>query len=726
MSAQDSRATQFCRICHNACAILVDVDGGRAMRVRGDRESPLHRGYLCPKGASLPALHNDPERLLRPLKRNRDGGFDPIPLEDALDEIAMRLARTLAEDGPRSVMGYAATGIQPQVVLFTMLGAFLQAIESPWPPFSANSIDQAGKETAQALHGTWQAPAQGFHEADVALLVGLNPLVSHLGLPIGSPMRWLRDRQSAGMKLIVIDPRKSETARHADIHLQPRPGQDAAILAGLLHVILGEDLHDEAFVRQHTTGVESLKRAVAAYDPDFVASRADLDAADLVEAARAFARAERGFACAGTGANMTGYATLVEYLVLCLNTVCGRWLRRGEVVRSAPALRRPFSYHEQATSPAPDPTRRETPPLRVPGRTRGPGAFQIMDMVDEMLLPGTERIRTLFVAGGNPAAAWPDQRRTIRALQSLDLLVVLDPAMTATARLADYVIPPKLLLEVPAATTMQDSFGMDNLAVGYAESFAQYAPPAVEPPPGSELIEEWAFFYEVARRLERPLRVGRTEIPLDRRPTTDELLDRLTRKARIPLDEVKSMPHGAFFVDETIRVEPGNPEEAGRLELASPSMMTDLSVLAELDGESETEERFPFRLLARRMRHVQNSMLHGTVPGQPADNPAYLHPADIARLGIEPGDRILVSSAVGSIEASVAPDAGLRPGLVSISHGFGGLPDEAPDDRKPGANTGLLIDIDRDYDPYTGEPRMSDIPVDIRPRPDASKPLSDS
>jgi anaerobic selenocysteine-containing dehydrogenase len=337
-----------------------------------------------------------------------------------------------------------------------------------------------------------------------------------------------------------------------------------------------------------------------------------------------------------------------------------------------------------------------------------------MDLVDEMLLEGPGRIRALFVAGGNPVAAWPDQERTIQGLRALDLLVVVDPMRTSTARLADYVIPPKLLLEVVSATTMQDYFGTMNYATGYVESFAQYVEAAVAPPTGSELIEEWEFFYEVARRLGRSLRIAGTEIPASRRPTTRELLEIMTRGARIPLAEVERHPHGAFFMDETIRVEAASADAAERLELASPPMMEQLSKLASSSSANVPDERFPFRMIVRRMRHVQNSMLHGVVAGRASDNPAYLSRDDATRLGVEAGDRLAIYSATGEIEARVAIDEALRPGLVSISHGFGGLPGDGEESPLPGSNTGLLIDVDHDYDLFTGQPRMSDVPVGLR------------
>src|SRR5262249_10125716 len=160
---------------------------------------------------------------------------------------------------------------------------------------------------------------------EVGMLFGLNPLVSHLGFASSSPLQWLRERKAEGMKLIVVDPRRTETAHHADIHLQLRPGEDVAVLAGVLHVILAEELEDADFVAAHTSGVDALRDAVAPFTPDVVARRADIDRDDLVEAARIFGSARRGFVGAGTGPNMSGHATLVEYLVLCLDTVCGHW-----------------------------------------------------------------------------------------------------------------------------------------------------------------------------------------------------------------------------------------------------------------------------------------------------------------------------------------------------------------------------------------------------------------
>jgi anaerobic selenocysteine-containing dehydrogenase len=702
---------QICRVCHHGCAVLVDVEDGRAVRVRGDAENPVYQGYLCPKGRAMPKMHNDPDRILHAHRRNAGGELERIPLDDAISEIAARLDDIIDTHGPRSVVAYAATAVQAQPLMFSAIISFLHAVGSPWPPLSAVTIDQAGKSVAADLHGTWMAPKQRFDEPAVGLLVGLNPLVSHLGFASSSPLTWLRERQAAGMRLIVIDPRRTETAHHADLHLQSKPGEDVAVLAGLLHVILAEGLGDAEFVAANTAGVEALRTAVAPFTPEMVAARADIDRDDLVAAARAFGSAPRGFAGAGTGPNMAGYATLIEYLVLCLDTVCGHWLREGEVVRAAPALIRPRQYQAQAVSPrladAPGPE------LRVPGRTQAPAPLQLMDAVDEMLLDGDGRIRAMLCVGGNPIAAWPDQVRAIEALRSLDLLVVVDPFMTATAKLAHYVIPPKLVLEAPAYTNLQDFIG-DLACQGYADSHAQYAPAVVDPPAGSEALEEWEFLARVANAMGRTMTISRVELDGAALPSSDELLAALVRSARVPLDEVKRHPHGALFVDESIRVGPPDPEADGRLELGSEPMMEELGRFAESDPADRSDPKRPFRLISRRLLHVQNSMLRGYSANRPSYNPAFLHPDDLASLGVAPGEVVEIESRRGRVLGIVEADPALRRGVVSMSHCYGDLPEVEASDVSLGGNTARLVDPDVDYDPFSGQPRMSDIPVSVR------------
>lgn len=226
----------------------------------------------------------------------------------------------------------------------------MEAIGSPLV-FDTNSIDQPGKAVAQALHGAWLAPPPAFETRDVTLLVGANPLVSYqMGLPLANPGRELTAAIARGMRLIVIDPRRTETARRAHLHLQCRPGHDLVLVAAMLNVIFRENLFDGEFVKENVTGLEALRTAVTPFEPELVGGRAGVPVADLFKAARIFA-AGRGVATAGTAPSFKGQGTLFEYLLLALNTVCGQWSRAGDTVTHTGTLTPPFPAIAKASAP---------------------------------------------------------------------------------------------------------------------------------------------------------------------------------------------------------------------------------------------------------------------------------------------------------------------------------------------------------------------------------------
>ncbi|MGH7338478.1 MAG: molybdopterin-containing oxidoreductase family protein, partial [Myxococcota bacterium] len=300
--------------------MLVDLEDGRPVAVRGDKSNPIYQGYFCVKGQQLIEAQRHPERLLHSQKRGPDGAFAPIASARAFDEIAQKLGQIRERHGPRAIALYSGTFSTANPANGAVATAWMKALGSRMA-FNSNTIDQPGKALAQALHGMWLAPFQDFASSHVALLIGVNPLVAMSGgIPQGNPGRFLSDALARGLQLIAIDPRRTETARRAALHLQPRPGWDAAIVAALLRVILREELHDAAFCAENVSGLAALRAAVEPFAPEWVAERADLPAAQIIEAARVFARAGRGVATAGTGPNMSGNGTLLEYLLLCLNT----------------------------------------------------------------------------------------------------------------------------------------------------------------------------------------------------------------------------------------------------------------------------------------------------------------------------------------------------------------------------------------------------------------------
>jgi anaerobic selenocysteine-containing dehydrogenase len=718
----------FCRMCHSSCPILVEVEDGVAVKVSGDPASEIYHGYSCIKGRALPEQHSHPDRILHSLKRQDDGTFSRIDPEQAMDEIAAKLQQVLDDHGPLAVALYSGTFGLANALTAPLTNAFREAIGNP-RGWVATSIDQPGKTIAQGLMGVWMALHQGPATADVCMIIGSNPLISiAAGLPQADPRKWLHDAKKRGFKLIVIDPRRHETASQADLFLQPKPAEDIAIVGGMIRLIIDEGLYDKEFVASETQGVETLRRTVDAFDPETVARRADIPLDDFVAAARMFATAGRGVAVAGTGPGMSSArGTLLEYLILAINALCGRYLREGDPVWNPGTLVEPVPRYAQALGPFP--SFGFEPKLRVRGlgdTLVGPSAASI---AEEILLPGRDQIRALVSCGGNPLVSFPDQLKVREALDSLELLVQFDPWMSATAKVAHYVIAPTLSLEVPGMTNYVDMLPAYAPGYGLPKPWAQYSPTIVDPPAGSEVITEWEFFYGLAQRMNLELHMRPVDfngptgatmpVPMDVKPTADELLTMLTAKARVSLDEVKQYPHGAVF-ESTSVVLPKMEGWEGRLDLANELMMGDLAAITERgDGDiaSWAGDDYPFRLIGRRMNAHYNSAgttlprLHAKEP----TNPAFMNPADLEELGLDDGDVVEISSAISTILGVVEPDETLRRGLIAMSHNWGDVEEYDEKVREIGSNTGRLTSIDDQYDPYSGQPLMSNIPVAVRP-----------
>jgi len=700
---------------------VVEVDeAGRAVAMTGDRDNPLYKGYGCMKGRASPAIHNSPDRLLHTMKRQPDGSFAPIDIEQALDEIAAKLSVILERDGPRAVASYHGTGIVGQTLAMAGTHSFMEAIKSPMV-FGNESIDQPGKSVAKGLHGVWQAPGNGWIDPEVIMVFGMNPLVSHNGFPTGNPAAWINDRLAKGTRLIVIDPRRTETARKATQFLQPAPGHDAALLAAMARVIIDEELYDHEFVTQHVQGLAELRRALDRFAPAVVAHAAGVETETLVQAARTYASVRRGYVICGTGPSMSGSSTLVEYLRMCVETLCGHYMREGEVLPVA-----------GVTMAAPVAKAQASPPFPAWGeamgghecRVRGLRAYYAGSapmptsaLPDEILLPGEGQVRALLTCAGNPVLAWPDQNKTIAALRNLELSVSIDVKMTPSAALADYVIACKQHLETPGISYLSEGLAFYSTGVGVDQSFGQYTPAIVAPPEGSQVVEEWEVYYGLCRRLGLPFTLhglnGTThDVDMVTKPTTDDLLALFMEGSRIPLEELKKYPHGAFFPDDTARVLPADEGWQGRLELASPDIIEDLDSYP--FGDDIEMEGFDFRLISRRMRHTFNSIAHNPATKGLPYNPAFMHPDDMAEHRLAEEAVIEIRSRYGAILGVAQADAAIRRGLISMSHCYGGGPDL--DDRllAVGSPTSRLSGLDDDPERYSGQPRMSGIPVNIR------------
>ncbi|HIK86296.1 MAG TPA: hypothetical protein EYG08_14420, partial [Myxococcales bacterium] len=689
---------------------------GRVVAVRGDRDNEVTKGYSCQKGRAEVERIYHPDRLLTPEKREGDR-WSPIPTVQALDEVAERLSEIVDRHGPNSV------------AVYTGCGGHRTSAGGPWfvqrwlgalgsnRMYTSFTIDSPSLTIAgNRLFGA-PVPVNllDVDRADCVMFVGTNPAASHqLNMPQSSPSARLNAGRKRGMKMIVVDPRRSDVARNADIHLQVKPGEDATLLAAMIKVVLDRGLHDHDYVERYVSGVAELHEAVGHFDLEYASRRTGV-ASELIEAAaEMFATAASGAATSGTGLHMATHQNLTTQLVMTLNAICGRFDRPGGMNRNEGALGRKI---------APDNTmeaiRLPTPPkTRIRGISAINGLFgsyfemPTNTLADEILTPGEGQIRALIVNGGNPALVLAEEGSAKKALEQLDLLVVLDLFRSATAAHADYVFGVRHPFERVDVSKLMDA--------NYPFPFGQYTPALVDAPEGT--IEEWAFFWELAMRLGIPLRIG--SLTANAKPTTDELLDAMNRHARLPLDELRKHPSGIAFAERHTAaggVIPnliGHPDK--KMAAGHPDLLAELrEVRAEsvmLGGGYARDEDYSFRMITYRMKEVyctQGQNLPSLASKRPY-NPVLMNPIAMDDLGLVDGDPVWVENAHGQVEGFVEGSDDVAPQTIAFAFGWGNPNDPRPA-REKGSNVQRLISDDTNFDSVTGLARQSAIPVNVRP-----------
>jgi anaerobic selenocysteine-containing dehydrogenase len=701
----------FCRICIANCGIRVDVEDGRVLEVRGDPEHALSRGYSCVKGRRIPAAVNHPDRLRSCLARSDGQEFAPIASERAMDEISAKLAEIIERHGPRAVATYTGTGCWADSALQEVVKAWHSGVGSVMR-FSSATIDQQAKMIMPWFHGMWGAGPHSFESADVILLIGQNPIVSGQYQQGGPPYPTaLRQARKRGLKLIVVDPRRTELASQADIHLQLIPGEDPTLLAAMLRFVLAEGLEDGDFCAEHVRGIDELRAAVDDFTLDYAAQRCGLPREQIAAAAQMFATGPRGVASTGTGPNMAPHPNLTEHLMLSLNTVCGRWAREGDAVNMpgilTPDLPRPAQAVAAEFLPDDMSPTANSEVSRIRGLRQVYQEMPTASLADEILTPGEGQVRALIVVGGNPVLAWPDQKRTLRAMDEVELLVVLDQRLTPTCRRADYVIGSTHFAERADMTFLGDYF--------FEKPFSQYTQPLCERQ--GDVLDETEFFIGIAKRMGTKLELPGGILDTDRTPEPLELFERARPAPKVPLREIAQYEGGHLFEEIDVRAAAPFPGVEAHLNVGPAEMLDELREVrgepAYGPGSVGAGGQFTHLMVSRRLKYMTNSVGQDLPRSarELAYNPAYLNPDDLAALGFSTGELVRIESEDGAISAVVEAAADLRPGVVSMAHCFGGDPADGLDPRKVGSPTAALIAVDHDYDPISGQPRMSAIPV---------------
>lgn len=713
-NTQTRKKLSFCRMCMGHCGVVVTVDeNDHLIDIRGDHEDSQTLGFACFKGLKATESHNSPNRVLKPMKRMPNGEFEPIPLEQALDEIATKLKATMDQHGSEAIGGYKGGGAFFTSASSMMLNNFLRSVGSP-KAFSSVTIDQSSKAVALGRIGIWPAGRTPFRRGDVFMIFGGNPLVSigTNGFDTRNPLKRLKEAKARGMKLIVIDPRETETAKFADLFMQPLPGEDCSILAGLIRIILNRGWQDQAFCDAHADNLEALRLAVEEFTPERVAEQAGVDAKTLAQVAELFAKdCSTGAATSATGPDMSAHANLAEHLIECLNIICGRFLREGDVI-DHPGLLTPRYPRKAQVIPAPR--------WWEEGFQSRVGEFGVMDgelpsgiISDEILQQGPGQIKSFIVHGGNPVSAVPDQHKIVEAFKALDLLVTIDPFMTVTAQLSDYILPPTMPYERPDLPL----YIYETLVTPVP--FTRYTDAISKPPAGAEVVDDNYYFWALAKRLEIGLDYLGQPMDMAVAPVTEDLLRKVVEPSPLDFDELKAADRGIELVEDPICVEPADLNVKTYFSLMPEDVAAELEDVKnkwiEID---EINKNYPLRMSSRRLRNALNSACLDlpSIKKYTPVNYAYINSKTLDGIGLQDGDRVAVKSEHGCIEVVAKIDQTMRDQVVSIAHGFGALPDRQNFDRY-GVNTNLLISTERYVEAINAMPRMTGIPIKISKAP---------
>ena len=659
-----------CHLCEAMCGVEIKTEGSKILSIRGDEQDPFSRGHICPKALGLKDVHEDPDRLRLPVRRTSDG-WQEISWDAAFADIARRLVDIQRLYGHDSIASYLGN---PQVHSFSGLigGAkFLRTLRSR-NRFSATSVDQLPHHFAAFFLFGHQLmiPVPDIDRTDFLLALGANPVVSN-GSLMSAPdvAKRLKALRARGGKLIVIDPRRTETAELADQHHFIRPGSDAWLLLALLHVIFEERLVAPGRLAPLLDGLERLRELCQPYTPQRAAAYTGIDAEAIRQLARDFAGAKSAVCYGRMGVSTQSFGALCQWLIQLLNIVTGNLDREGGSMFTQPALDalglasgfgQKGSYAKRRT--------------RVRGLPEFGSEFPVAALAEEILTPGEGRIRALVTAAGNPVLSTPNGRQLEQALEKLDFMVSVDFYINETTRHAHFILPPTFGLE-------RDHFDLifHMLAI---RNTVKYSLPVFDKPPNAR--HDWEIFDQLIENIEK--------IDPTRRPSlAKRLLSRwLTPRRSIALG-IRLGPRGAGwnpFADKLtlgrilrhphgIDLGPLAPclparlqTRNARIDLLPKALVADLERLEQADTASAGSM---LRLIGRRDLRTNNSWMHNSrrmVKG-PARCTLLIHPDDAAARALGPGELATVHSRVGEVSLPIEISTDMMPGVVSIPHGWG-------------------------------------------------------
>ncbi|MFG3438004.1 molybdopterin-dependent oxidoreductase [Nonomuraea sp. NPDC047897] len=676
-----STVHRTCPLCEAVCGLTLTLDdAGHVTGVRGDREDPFSKGFICPKGASLGRLDEDPDRLRRPLIRDgerwREAGW-----EEAFAAVEVGFARVAETHGRQALGVYLGNPSAHTMAGALYAGPMIKALGTR-NVFSASTADQMPKHVACGLMfgHPMTIPVPDLDRTGYLLMLGANPLESNGSLCTAPdfPGR-LRALRARGGRLVVVDPRRTRTAALADEHVFVRPGADAYLLFGLVHTVLAEGLDR---VSVEVAGLDEVREAAKHFPPDVVARRTGVPEEVIVRLARELAAAPAAAVYARIGTCTAEFGTLAQWLVDVLNVLTGNLDRPGGAMFAKPATeyggpRRPYTVGRWAS--------------RVRGLPEVNGELPVATLADEIETPGEGQIRLLLTVAGNPVLSAPHGARLDRAFAGLDFMVSVDPYLNETTRHAHVILPPPRMLQ-----SGHFDFALQAFAV---RNFARYSRPSLPlggRPSEADILARLAGIasglegdldaFVIGQMLAKAVSTPGSGVEgrdaddlraaLDGETGAERRLDLMLRlgpygewsgKGRLSLRTLLAHPHGMDLGPLEPRLAEVLRTASGVVELAPAPILLDVGRL-----RAGLEEPPPeLVLIGRRHLRSNNSWLHNVAPLVGGSNTCTLqiNPADVARLGL--GGEAVVRSAKGELTVPLEPTDAIMPGVVSLPHGWG-------------------------------------------------------
>lgn len=687
----------YCAICEQLCGLKVTTQNNEVLRIEPDRDNPHNWQDFCIKGATADEFRTHPARLRSPMKRVGDR-YVPVSHEEAVAAIAEAFRRIIDRDGPEAIGCYTGNPNAFGFANSTFHGAFMDAVGSH-NRYWVGSIDQnAFHYVGEHMYGsayTFLIP--DVDACDYFLLIGGNPAISAMAWIGAVANGWKRvlSQVKKGAKLVIVDPRRTESAKRATKHLAPLPESDWAFLLAVLHTIFKNGWENQEACTA-AASVDVIRRLALAQDPESLARRCDIPLIEIEAVAEGFAKAKTAACMARTGSAIGRNGSLSEWLSHLLNLVTGNTDQPGGRVLCdgvANVMKLGAEVFAQTT---------------VPSRLRGwapvAGAHALGELPDEILTPGQGQIKALIMNSGNPVISGPDGARLDQALASLECFVSIDLFQRESHRHAHWLIPGIHFLEREEVSVLYCS--MNDVP------YAQQARKVVEQPEG--VRHEWEFYRDLAKALGLELFGG--TMPPDPRAVEDAFLALGGRTSRA---EIEAHPHGLILGEKTFgRLAKSLLTSHGKIEAAPADLVALLN-----DRLAEPEMRpaagdWPYQIISRRRMQTMNSWLtesSATRLREEVGSQIAISPADADRDGLADGDFVKVESVTNSVIASARISDEVRPGVAVMDYGWGSRTfDPARDEVLParGVNRNSLVS-NEDLDPLARVPRLNGTPVRV-------------